>query len=287
MKLSELGKPIQAEQLAKTIENYSGVALDFNNLDIEKASNLLENLQSFFKKYRSSPAIHSSQEDPRYLRLMMIEQALSSKIEEYGSAGATGMTGTQPSVGATGGTMDPKAKAVMDKVKRKQTLTPDEQNTFNQLAIMAKENKKNRRMVKESEVQQAQVVLAAQDMTDRIQKMMEDISEMQFKDLPALVNGIRNDMGTDQAQSYQASASAALSALLTACQNGKTELESAQSVITGQEPIVPGADDTDMDGTADMDMDVDIDDAGDDMDLSLDANIDDDDVEADLGRERR
>jgi len=283
MKLSELGKPIHSDQLAKTIENFSGVKLDFDNLDIEKANNLLENLQSFFKKYRSTPAIHSSEKDPRYLRLMMVEQALSSKLDEYGSVGATGSAaGNQASMGSTN-VMDPKSKAVLDKVKRKQTLTPDEQNTFNQMAMMAKENKKNRRMVKESEVQQAQVVLAAQDIVDRVQKMMEDISEMQFKDLPALVNGIRNDMGTDQAQSYQASASAALSSLLTACQAGKTELESAQTVITGQEPIVPGENDADT--TTDIDLD--IDDTDDDMDLSLDANIDSDDVEDDLGRERR
>ena len=53
--------------------------------------------------------------------------------------------------------------------------------------------------LQESEVQQAQVVLAAQDMVDSVQGMLEDVSEMQFKELPALVDSIRNQVGTAQA----------------------------------------------------------------------------------------
>jgi predicted nucleic acid-binding Zn-ribbon protein len=54
--------------------------------------------------------------------------------------------------------------------------------------------------------------------------MTEEISEMQFKDLPALTDSIKNDMGTEQATAFQAQASAALSTLLSAVQQGKTQL---------------------------------------------------------------
>jgi hypothetical protein len=50
------------------------------------------------------------------------------------------------------------------------------------------ESKIARRLREASEVQQAQVVLASQDMVDQVQKMSEQISAMQFKDLPALVD---------------------------------------------------------------------------------------------------
>jgi hypothetical protein len=178
---------------------------------------------------------------------------------------------------------------VMDKVKRGQTLTPDEQQTVNKIAL-TREGKKNRAMVSESEVQQAQVVLAAQDMIDRIQGMLEDISEMQFKDLPALANSIKNDMGTEQATQFQSAASAALTQLLTAVQSGKTELESAQGVLTGQAPTVPGADD--MAGGLPAAPGAELGGAEGDIDLSLDANLDiegdeDEEMGAALGRERR
>jgi hypothetical protein len=98
--------------------------------------------------------------------------------------------------------------------------------------------------LRESEIQQAQVVLAAQDMVDRVQKMLEDTTEMQFKELPALVDSIKNEVGTDQAAQFNSDAAAALSGLVQNLQASKGQLESALGVVTGTggAPVVPGAD---------------------------------------------
>jgi len=98
------------------------------------------------------------------------------------------------------------------------------------------------RLKEASEVQQAQVVLASQDMVDQVQKMSEQISAMQFKDLPALVDQIKNEVGTDQAMQFNTDATAALAGLLQNLQGAKTQLEAALGVVTGQAPTVPGAD---------------------------------------------
>ena len=150
------------------------------------------------------------------------------------------------------------------------------------------ESKHSRRLREASELQQAQVVLAAQDMVDQIQGMIEDISAMQFKDLPALVNSVRNDIGMDQAQQFNNDATAALQGLIQNLQASKQQLESAQGILTGQAPVVPGADTT----AAAMPP---VDDlaappAGADTELDLDAELDVDDQEApeqSLGRGRR
>jgi ribosomal protein L7/L12 len=144
--------------------------------------------------------------------------------------------------------------------------------------------------LRESEVQQAQVVMAVQDMVDRMQKMLEDISEMQFKDLPALSDSIKNDMGMEQASAFQSAAAAALQQLLAAVQEGKTQMEQAQAAVTGQAPMVPG--DTDTAAGDDMDAPLPGEDADteSDLDLSLDGNLPGDEEElptAGLGRERR
>ena len=52
------------------------------------------------------------------------------------------------------------------------------------------------------EVNRSQVILAAQDMVDKMQSMLEDTTEMQFKELPALVDSIRNQIGMDQATQF-------------------------------------------------------------------------------------
>jgi hypothetical protein len=79
-------------------------------------------------------------------------------------------------------------------------------------------------------------------MVDQVQKMSEQVSAMQFKDLPALVDQIKNEVGTDQAMQFNTDATAALAGLLQNLQRAKTQLEAALGVVTGQAPVVPGED---------------------------------------------
>jgi hypothetical protein len=99
---------------------------------------------------------------------------------------------------------------------------------------------KSGRYLSESEVQQAQVILAAQDMVDRMQGMLEDITSMQFKDLPALSNSIQTTIGTTEAQAFNNAAGQSFGVLVDAIQAAKVEMEAAQGTLTGVEPVVPG-----------------------------------------------
>ena len=99
---------------------------------------------------------------------------------------------------------------------------------------------KSGRYLTENEVQQAQVILAAQDMVDRMQGMLEDVTSMQFKDLPALSNSIQTTIGTTEAQAFNNAAGQSFGVLVDAIQAAKVEMEAAQGTLTGVEPVVPG-----------------------------------------------
>jgi hypothetical protein len=288
MKLHELGAQRPTEQAATVLESHGGKRIDFAAIGPRRAQGMLQQVQRLITEHRRSADFHRSQQDPAYLQLVIMEQALQARIVEQQPM--PGASTTSTSAPASPATQDPKARAVMDKVRRKQPLTPDEQQTVNMVAL-TKEGRRPQRMVREqSELQQAQVVLAAQDMIDRLQGMLEDISEMQFKDLPALADSIKNDMGVEKSTQFQAAASAAMTTLLQAVQAGKTEMESAQGTLTGQAPVVPGQDA--MPGAepgAELG-----DEAGGDIeaDLDLDVNLPAEEPEAvapaaALGRERR
>lgn len=273
MKLHELDALRPTEKITKTLDEYFNHRVDFRRLSESQSRRMLSRVRGLLQEHKSSVSRHFSERNPDYLKLVMLEQALQHRIQEMDTA-----------VMAVD-VNDPKTQAVMKKAQSGQNLTPDEQKTVTAIASMKKEGAKHKRMVKESEVQTAQVVLAAQDMVDRIQGMMEDISEMQFKDLPALVSSIRNDMGVDQATQFQTQASAALSNLLTAVQAGKTEMEAAQGVLTGQAPVVPGQDagmaaPTAAPGEEDLDL-------GLDANLPADGEEEEEQVSVGLGRERR
>jgi hypothetical protein len=181
----------------------------------------------------------------------------------------------------------------MKKSQAGQTLNPEEQKLVGAIATasMQKESQVPRRRLRDSEIQQAQDVLAAQDMVDQVQKMLEQISAMQFKDLPALSDSIKNDMGVEQATAYQSAAAAALTQLLASVQQGKTALEGAQGTLTGTAPVVPGAEPAAPD--AGMGADLNAEPAA-DIDVDVDAEVAPADEEeptplggAGLGRERR
>ena len=112
------------------------------------------------------------------------------------------------------------------------------------------------RIVTENEeIDQAQVKLAAQDMVDSVQKMIEEVSDMLVKELPALSSGVQSEIGVNEGEQYTSQATEALTSLQAALSQSKAGLESALNAITGQAgaPAEFSAGEEEMDmGMADM-----------------------------------
>jgi len=268
MKLYELAATSPSKQISKVFESYFGGKIKFDKLNIRQAQYMLGRVQSILGEQRSSTASHTSERNPEYLKLVMMEQALTSRIAEQMAVqgAAQPSTGAAPAAGSAGevakniaAQKDPKVKAALTKASKGQNLTPDEQKLVAGIALMHTESRVSRayRMLKESEVQQAQVVLAAQDMVDSMQGMLEDVSELQFKELPALVDSIKNQVGMDQAQQFNTDVTAALTALMQSLQQAKGQLDQALGVVTGQAaPAVPGMDAAGAQAGAEMGADM-------------------------------
>lgn len=304
MKLTELSAPKPSKQIAKVFESYFGSRISFDQLTRGQTAQMLTRVRGVLGEHRATTARHTSERDPKYLQLVMMEQALSSRLKEDNlpiapptPAGAA--TPPKPAVPGTAN-KDPKVDAAIKKSAAGQTLNPEEQKLVAAAAMMAAESRLRRAMkrLNESEVQQAQVVLAAQDMVDKMQGMLEDVTELQFKELPALVDSIKNQVGIEQAQQFNTDATAALSGLVGNLQGAKQQLDAALNVVTGQaapggavsgaaDAAMAGADigaaDADMSAADDLGVDAGLDaaaaDAGADMDAEPPA--------AALGRARR
>jgi hypothetical protein len=294
MKLTELSAPKPSKQIAKVFESYFGSRISFDQLTRGQTAQMLTRVRGVLGEHRATTARHTSERDPKYLQLVMMEQALSSRLREdnlpIAPAAPVAGAAAQPKPAAPGtAAKDPKVDAAIKKSAAGQTLNPEEQKLVAGAAMMAAESRLRRAMkrLNESEVQQAQVVLAAQDMVDKMQGMLEDVTELQFKELPALVDSIKNQVGIEQAQQFNTDATAALSGLVGNLQGAKQQLDAALNVVTGQSApggAIPGAADAAMAGAdigaADADMA-----AADDMgaDAGLDAAAAD--AESDMGAE--
>jgi chromosome segregation ATPase len=235
MKLNELAVANTTKQAAKVFESYFGDRVTFDTIDQTQALKMLRRVRGLVAEHRRTPEFHRSEQNPAYLKLVVMEQALSARIMELDAQPAAG----QPNPQAMAMQTAQKRKEIDDQIKQLQDQIRSLQQQRNMPAMGMAES---RRRISESEVQQAQVVLAAQDMVDEVQKMSEQVSAMQFKDLPALVDQIKNQVGPDQATQFNGDASAALSALLQNLQGSKQQLDQALGVVTGQAPAIPGDD---------------------------------------------
>jgi len=240
MKLTELATPKKSRQAAKVFESYFGTKMPVGQLTARQAQTMLNKVRGALAEHQRSTTRHTSERNPAYLKLVMMEQALAHRVSEEAIpvAPTTQAKPGQPAPGQkpTVDIKDPKLAAALKKSQSGQNLTPDEQKLVAGQALMTAESRLRRayRTLKESEVQQAQVVLAAQDMVDKMQSMLEDTTEMQFKELPALVDSIRNQIGIEQATQFNGDVTAALQGLVQNLQGAKQQLETALGVVTGQ-----------------------------------------------------
>ena len=334
MKLQELESRTKIQQSLKVFESHFGKSLAIDAMTPQKAQMMLRKVRGLIREHCSTSDFHRSEQNPSYLKLIVMERALEARVKESSPGAAPGMamaqqTPAQQAAAASGvrkvatatgqgsqagllgkaidtavqgKTLDPRQRAALGTQLGGLQKAMSNPATASRLQQMLKtattaESKKarGRRLREASEIQQAQVVLAAQDMVDQVQKMIEQVSAMQFKDLPALVDSIRNDVGMDQAQQFNNDVTASLQGLIQGLQGSKTQLETAQGVLTGQAPVVPGQDagaagaapipGADLSGadTGEVDMSA---------DLDLDANLPPEDDEElppakALGRERR
>jgi len=302
MKLQELAVPSQTKQAAKVFESYFGDRISFETISRRQAQTLLNRVRKLVSEHRRTPKFHHSEQNPAYMKLIMLEQVLSARIKEEQVQGTVVPTGgmgqpgqnPQQQAGLQQAAIQQGKKQAQEQMKQidqqmaqLQQQKAQLQQQMNNPAAMAESRRRARRLREASEIQQAQVVLASQDMVDQVQKMSEQVSAMQFKDLPALVDQIKNEVGVDQAMQFNTDTTAALAGLLQNLQGAKTQLEQATGVVTGQAPQIPG---DDLGAPPDMGADMGADMGGEEMPPELPAPGEEEELptpSASLGRGRR
>jgi hypothetical protein len=144
----------------------------------------------------------------------------------------------------------------------------------------------------ESELGRSEAVLAAKDIVDSVQDMLEKISKIQNEQVPALIDTIRDQIGSDQAEAFKTGISPMLADLYQALSSARESSDTAVRQLSGEQVAAPmdmgmGADQglagaMPPEGGMDSDMDADME-PTDGFDAT-DAAVGGDE---ELGRERR
>ena len=93
-----------------------------------------------------------------------------------------------------------------------------------------------RTQLTEGEVGNAEVLLAAKDMVDSIQDVIEKVGKMQNEQLPQLLDSIRDQIGSEQADSFKQAVGSTLDSLMTNLQQAREGVDSGVGILTGQTP---------------------------------------------------
>jgi hypothetical protein len=177
MKLNELDHKNYAKEALK--ENFE-MSFNVASMDRTNTKTMLTKVTNLIKEAKQSTDFYKNQTSSSYMKLVFMEQALSSHYRDL-------INSPEPRI-----------------------------------------------VVENEEVEKSQVILAAQDMIDTVQKMYEDINDMMVKELPALVSSIQSEIGANESIEFNTQAGDALTALNDALLNSKNSLQSALGTITGQ-----------------------------------------------------
>lgn len=136
---------------------------------------------------------------------------------------------------------------------------------------------KNLRRLLETEVSQAEVMMAAKGFAQELQEMVEKIGRLQNEDLPPVTDQMRETYGMESASAFQTQIYGALQGVMDSLYTAKNQVDDAVSNMASTGQVTAS---TDMEKPMGMDgMDAGMD----DMDAEMDSDLDN--IAADLDSE--
>jgi hypothetical protein len=139
----------------------------------------------------------------------------------------------------------------LDKIKSTHGIHVAEKNPRYMEMLMVRESlhswmvENRQQLITESEMAKSEAILAAKDMVDSIQDMLEKISKMQNEQLPALLDTIRDQIGIEKAEGFKNAVGPLLGDLASTLQQGRETADTAARGLAGEDT---GATDMGMGG---------------------------------------
>ena len=238
MIISEFGKPVTAKSLNESLAKRFGSKIKLENFTLEQLQDARNKIRTKLSQIEMSESFNTVVESDDYQKSKLFLDVLNAEISERGDIEADSLEEkAKPDyidIDGDGDKEEPMKKAVKDKKKKK--------------------------AVKEGAEDNAEIIMAAKDMVDRVTNWMEDTAEMQTESMLELADAIRDEMGVDQSTQFVQGVKPALEGLYTAMEQARESLSNGVGLLTGEGAPAPAmgaeempADDMGMEPTVDMD----------------------------------
>ncbi len=147
--------------------------------------------------------------------------------------------------------------ANLDKIRHSVDLHTAEKNPRYMELLTVQEGlntwlEENRQTLVEGEVGNAEVLLAAKNMVDSIQDAIEKVGKMQNEQLPELLDSIRDQIGSEQADGFKNAVGSTLDTLMGNLQSAREGVDGGVRILTGEQldnPMAMPGDQADLSGS--------------------------------------
>ena len=238
MIISEFGKPVTAKSLNESLAKRFGSRIKLENFTLEQLQDARNKIRTKLSQIEMSESFNTVVESDDYQKSKLFLDVLNAEISERGDIEADSLEEkAKPDyidIDGDGDKKEPMKKAAKDKKKK---------------------------TVKEGAEDNAEIIMAAKDMVDRVTNWMEDTAEMQTESMLELADAIRDEMGVDQSTQFVQGVKPALEGLYSAMEQARESLSNGVGLLTGEGAPAPAmgaeeempADDMGMEPTVDMD----------------------------------
>lgn len=276
MFVKEFNNRLTSADLNAQLQKVYSWSLNLNEMNNDHATAVLSNMRGKLQKIKESSKGHFAEKNPQYMEALLVTQVLETLIDER-FAQQLQERELQKSE------LKKREKYVkgMKKVKgdfEKRYPGRGEEVMYATATKMAKKESVEEAMdilksalagnepIMEGEYDQAAAIVAARDMVDTIQDMVEKLSKMANEDLVALADVMRGEVGQAQADAFVQAAQGAINPLLDQAKAARQSIDSAARSAAGEPvaapagapvPAAPGAEpapmgpEPEMDATAD------------------------------------
>ena len=249
MNLDELVPAPSSSKVNALAKRVFGHALDLENISESRAEKLHKNLTAQMGLYESNMGakVHNNS---KYTEMKLALEALTKHIAEHAVEED-----------------DVEEDNAFNTAAAKAKKAGESHFTFNGKKYPVKMDKQtadglSEGVVTEGQIESSELVMAAKSMVDKYDAMIQDVGEMLNEELQPLCDKIRDEMGSDVADSFHAQMETALNNTMTSMKSERGAVDSASRVLTGETTSEPmgdmgddgiGADELDMEPTTDMD----------------------------------
>lgn len=230
MNIREISKPVTAKALNESLARRFGQRIALDKFTLEQLQDVRNKLRTKLSQVETNESFDSVNTSEIYQKNKLFLDVLNAEISERENIAEKAKPDFLD-MDKDGDKKEPMKKAVADKKKK---------------------------AVKEGAEDQAELVMAAKDMVDRLTGWMEDTAEMQTESMLELADAIRDEMGQEQSDSFVNAVKPALEALYQAMETTRQALTSGVGQLTGEaQPMddmgaEPGAEEPAMEPTVDQ-----------------------------------